>query len=596
MFQFGYVFNELRRRLGRTILTALGLAAGVGLVIGIIGVSQGLDEAQAKVLAPLNSIGTDILVTRVVGATNTNATATPTPTPSASTQTNRAGGGGFFFGGGQGGRNDQLNSQDTTALLNENSNVVTDLSKLGKAGSKFTHDFFLSATLLSFPDAAVNTVAKLPGVTSATSGLTLLAQHQTGTVPQIVADIKAGGKTVSQNVTPPQLTAAEQKAFQQCLAKNGFSGGPQVQQAPKPTGSAPPPGGGVQSFAGGDAFRTCEPAKLRSFRASFVTPLESIRQVLNPPSTDIKSNSYTAAGVDPASPHSGLVTTEQLSSGRWLSTTDPSQVLVATAYANKNNLKVGSMIPINGTTYTVVGLVNPTLTGNTADLYFSLKTLQTLSGKQARVTQVLVKVSKASDVDKVAKEIQTALPGAQVVTTKSLASQVTGSLADAKKLASRLGGALGIIVLVAAFAIAVLLTLSSVAKRVREIGTLRAIGWSKGRVVRQVLAETIGIGLLGGIAGVAVGFAAAAAVGAFSPALTASTTGVPTFGSSPASGLLGIQSTAATSSTVSLHAPVHLTTLLLGVAFAVIGGLIAGAIGGWRAARMAPAEALRNVG
>jgi ABC-type antimicrobial peptide transport system permease subunit len=41
---------------------------------------------------------------------------------------------------------------------------------------------------------------------------------------------------------------------------------------------------------------------------------------------------------------------------------------------------------------------------------------------------------------------------------------------------------------------------------------------------------------------------------------------------------------------------VHLTTLLLGVAFAVIGGLIAGAIGGWRAARMAPAEALRNVG
>jgi ABC-type antimicrobial peptide transport system permease subunit len=222
--------------------------------------------------------------------------------------------------------------------------------------------------------------------------------------------------------------------------------------------------------------------------------------------------------------------------------------------------------------------------------------LQKLSGKQARVTQVLVKVNKASDVDKVAAEIQAALPGAQVVTTKSLASQVTGSLADAKKLASRLGGALGIIVLVAAFAIAVLLTLSSVAKRVREIGTLRAIGWSKGRVVRQVLAETIGIGLLGGIAGVAVGFAAAAAVGAFSPALTASTTGVPTFGSSSVSGLLGIQSTAATSSTVTLHAPVHLTTLLLGVAFAVIGGLIAGTIGGWRAARLAPAEALRNVG
>src|SRR6184192_1146829 len=98
MFQVGYVFNELRRRLGRTILTALGLAAGVGLVIGIIGVSQGLNEAQASVLAPLKTIGTDILVTRVVGAT-TGTTASPTPTPSTQApggSFGRRGGGGFF--------------------------------------------------------------------------------------------------------------------------------------------------------------------------------------------------------------------------------------------------------------------------------------------------------------------------------------------------------------------------------------------------------------------------------------------------------------------------------------------------------------------
>jgi ABC-type antimicrobial peptide transport system permease subunit len=47
---------------------------------------------------------------------------------------------------------------------------------------------------------------------------------------------------------------------------------------------------------------------------------------------------------------------------------------------------------------------------------------------------------------------------------------------------------------------------------------------------------------------------------------------------------------------VHLHAPVHVGTLLLGVLFALIGGLLAGGVGGWRAARMAPAEALRNVG
>jgi len=113
--------------------------------------------------------------------------------------------------------------------------------------------------------------------------------------------------------------------------------------------------------------------------------------------------------------------------------------------------------------------------------------------------------------------------------------------------------------------------------------------------VRQVLAETVGIGVFGGVVGIGVGYAAALAVGAFSPALTATTNGVPNIGSSSLAQLVGVQSST-TTSTVSLHAPVHPVTLLLGIGFAIVGGLLAGAIGGWRAARLAPAEALRNVG
>jgi ABC-type antimicrobial peptide transport system permease subunit len=590
MFQIGYVFNELRRRSGRTILTALGLAAGVGLVIGIIGVSQGLDQAQAKVLAPLSSIGTDVLVTRVVGATSTGASATPTP--SASAQADQ-GGGGFFFGGGPGGGNNNLNAEDVAALESENQNVVTDLSKLGKPGTKFTHDFFLSATLLSFPDAAVKQIESLPGVTSVTGGLTLLGEHQTGTVPNIVATFQSGGQTVQQDVQIAPMTDAERAAFEACIQKQGgFDGGGGGGPAPQPSSSAGT-GGGTRRAA----FEQCLPARLRggNFRATFRTPLQTLRQVVNPPQTDIKTTSYNVAGIDPASPHAGLVTTDQLTAGKWLTPGQANQVLIANSYANKNNLKVGSTLSINGTTYTVVGLVNPTLTGSTADIYFPLSTLQKMSSKTGRVTQVLVKTSSASNVDKVAAEIQKLLPGAQVVTTKSLADQVTGSLGDAKKLSSRLGGALGVIVLAAAFIIAILLTLSSVAKRVREIGTLRAIGWSKSRVVRQVLAETVGIGLFGGVVGVGIGYAAALAVGAFTPALTATTTGVPNIGSSSLARFVGVSSST-TTSTVSLHAPVHPTTLLLGIGFAIVGGLLAGAIGGWRAARLAPAEALRNVG
>jgi ABC-type lipoprotein release transport system permease subunit len=455
--------------------------------------------------------------------------------------------------------------------------VVTDLSKLGKAGTKFTHDFFLPATLLTFPQQAITDVSTIPGVASAVGGLSLLATHQTGTVPTIVAELKTGGQTLTQNVTPPPLTAAQRAKIAKCFANQG------------------PPKPGTQQ--GPSAGSACLPGSLGSFRARFQVPTETLRQILDPPQTDIKSTSYSAAGVDPAHPDQGAVTREQLVTGRFIATGAPDEVLLNVAYANKNNLKVGSTIPVNGTSYTVVGTVNPTLTGNTADIYFPLTTMQKLASQNGRINVVLVKAKSAADVDAVVKEIQKQLPGAQVVTTKVLADQVTGSLSDAKKLADRFGGALAIIVLLAAFAIAVLLTLSAVAKRVREIGTLRAIGWPKAKVVRQLLLETTGIGVLGAAIGIGLGVLAAVLVEQLSPTLTASQVTVPGQGSSSLSQLVpGLQQTVAGTEHLSLTVPLHLSTLLIGLGVALIGGLLAGAVGGWRAARLAPAVALRDLG
>jgi hypothetical protein len=66
MFYVTYMFAELRRRLGRTILTALGLGIGVGLVVTVTALSNGLDEAQAKILEPLTGVGTDMSVSRPI--------------------------------------------------------------------------------------------------------------------------------------------------------------------------------------------------------------------------------------------------------------------------------------------------------------------------------------------------------------------------------------------------------------------------------------------------------------------------------------------------------------------------------------------------
>jgi ABC-type antimicrobial peptide transport system permease subunit len=595
MIAFGYLGDELRRRWGRTVVTALGLAAGVGLVMGIIGVSAGLSAAQNQALSPLSSVGTDIIVTRTVGAT-TAAAASPSPSPAPGAT---RGGGGFFgpgaggggFGGGGGGVSpsvSQLNATDQAALLSANSSVLTDLAKLGPAGTAFVHDFFVPGTLITFPQVAVQDVASVPGVQSAVPGLSLQAIHESGTVPQITDTVTTGGQTITSVQRPAPLTAAEQKSVSACIqATGGFT-------RPSP-GATPNPGGGGGGRGFGGAFQKCLPARFQQYEAKVVVPTQTITRILNPPTTNTQTKSYTAAAVDPANTTTGLITSAQVVSGSWFTSTPADEVLVNTAYASTNNIKAGQTLTINGTVYTVRGLVAPTLTGNVSDTYFDLTTLQSLSTNPARVNEVLVKVSKASDVNAVAAAIKAKLPGAQVLTAKSLANQVTGSLANAQTIAANLGGAMAVIILLAAFLIAALLTTSSVSKRVREIGTLRAIGWRKGRVVRQIMAETIGIGIVGAVIGVLAGLGVAEAVNLFGPTLTSTTSGL-SVGASTASGLFHQATTASTSQSLHLQAVITITTVLLGVGFALLGGLVAGALGGWRAARLSPALALRDLG
>src|SRR3954470_2236807 len=123
-FSLLYMAKELRRRRGRVVLTALGLAAGVGLLIALIGVSQGLSRAQDNVLSPLHSVGADILVTRVAAAQpstpGTSASPAPTPTPDAGQRAGGFGGGGGFFGPGQG----AINEEDAQALLSDNQSLI----------------------------------------------------------------------------------------------------------------------------------------------------------------------------------------------------------------------------------------------------------------------------------------------------------------------------------------------------------------------------------------------------------------------------------------------------------------------------------------
>jgi ABC-type lipoprotein release transport system permease subunit len=208
------------------------------------------------------------------------------------------------------------------------------------------------------------------------------------------------------------------------------------------------------------------------------------------------------------------------------------------------------------------------------------------------VNTIYVSAASAADISTVSTEISRALPTATVTNSSDLASEVTGSLSSASTLANNLGKWLAVAVLAAAFGLASILTMSAVTRRVREFGTLKAMGWGSRRIIRQIMGEALVIGIAGGVLGVAIGYGAAAVVGAVAPPLTATTTN----GAGAAGGRFARPASSA-AHTVSVHltAPVTLGVVALAVVLAIAGGLIAGSFGGWRAVRLRPAAALARV-
>jgi ABC-type antimicrobial peptide transport system permease subunit len=435
-----------------------------------------------------------------------------------------------------------------------------------KAGTKLADNTLTSdATLASISSSDVTNVAKVQNVVAAAGALTLTDRTISGTVPAINFNNGGGG--------------------------SGFRGS----------------GNGGNSGSGNPG----------SFAGNF------------------KLNNFTVNGVDIANGELGPLSNSKLSSGRTFTSADASSdvAVVDSSYATTNKLKVGDTIAVGNsksaaTNFKVVGVVAEPAGTNPADVYIPLGVAQSLANLKNEVNTIYVAATNGQEISSVASAISKDVPGSTVTDQNTLASQLTGSISSAASLANDLGKWLAIAVLVAAFLLASLLTMSAVSRRIREFGTLKALGWKSRRVVGQVMGESIAIGVIGGAVGVGLGFLGASLVGKFTTPLTAtlgSATGSATPGGSrffgggtggtgggfPGGGTGGTGGTggganpfrgnftnpARTANTVAVHlsAPVTISIVVIAVALAILGGLIAGGFGGWRAARLRPAAALSKV-
>jgi putative ABC transport system permease protein len=325
--------------------------------------------------------------------------------------------------------------------------------------------------------------------------------------------------------------------------------------------------------------------------------------------------SFTVDGTDISHPRLGPLSNARLTSGRAFTTADQDAdvALVDAGYAASHDIKLGSATTIGGTKFTVIGLVSQPEAGRPPDMYIPLARAlrpwprtrgpgQKMTGK---VDTAYVTAASAADIAAVQKQIEHLLPQATVTSSADLASEVTGSAASAATLAGALGEWLAVLALIAALAVASLLTMAAVARRVPEFGTLKALGWRSSRIVSQVLGESVTVGMIGGLAGVGLGFAGMAIIDKIAPKLFATVPsasgalGAPQTVTGPggvtSGSLIGAPTASHTTIAVPMSASVTIGAVALAVLLAVAGGLMAGSFGGWRAARLRPAAALARV-
>ncbi len=531
-----YLRRELSRRPRQALVIALGLAVGVGLVVTVSAAAAGTARAESGVLSALYGVGTDVTVTGAAPGVRLPGEAPP---PGAQCKGSTPGGSGSNL--------DSLYSGISASRVAE--------------------------------------AARLPGVVAAAGGITLLQASITfpkrGTVFGQTGDYTFDGvDTAHASPGPPSAQCNE----------------------PTPGGSSSNLG---SPYSGISASRVAEAARLPGVVAAAggITLLQASITFPKRGNAPGQTNGYTIDGVDTADASLGPLGSASLVSGHLFTAaeSDSDVAVLDSVYAKSHGLRAGSAVTVGRARYTVIGIVSQPQDSSPPSIYVPLARAQAMSlGAQSlknEVNTIYLAAASAARIPTVSKEVSRLLPGTFVTTASSLAGQVTGSLTSAVKLADDLGRWLAVLVLAAAFAVASLLTLAAVARRVREFGILKAIGWRSRRVVGQVLGESAAIGVVGAAAGVGLGFVGVAIIAAVAPTVSA-TAGAdnypqPTVPGAHAS-LIGGSSLIHVVP-VPLHPSVSAGVIMLAVVLALAGALLAGAFASWRIARLRPADALARV-
>ncbi len=158
--------------------------------------------------------------------------------------------------------------------------------------------------------------------------------------------------------------------------------------------------------------------------------------------------------------------------------------------------QIGEVVRLGEVGFRVVGVYETGISYEESAGVMSLRDAQALSGKPRQVSFYGIKVTDPAQAEALQKQLEAALPDVSIL----LASTFAENLPDMKSMNVMMWG-IGLLAIVVGGISMMNTMIMSVYERTREIGTLRAVGWRRRRVLSMVLKESVVLSLLGTFVG-----------------------------------------------------------------------------------------------
>jgi lipoprotein-releasing system permease protein len=299
-------------------------------------------------------------------------------------------------------------------------------------------------------------------------------------------------------------------------------------------------------------------------------------------------------GIDPSNPVGPGVLRTQVTAGGFLEK-GKSQALVEASYAKNFNIQIGDTVTVAGRTYPVAGIVDASRATKIAVAHIYLpieeaqkmavasKQVQTVSPFGPQDANILFIKAEPGQIEPLTHSIKDIVGDKVSVATPASFLKRLGSLFA---LSDKFSLVTSLIAVVVTLLIVLKTMAANLTERAGEIGVLKAVGWSNGNVVSQLVGESILQCFIGGILGLIFAILAASALGLMQVSIPIPWEMSPTPHFLPGGGDPIFKT---------LRLPVHVSWKL--AAFAILLSSLIGAVtGGFLSrhiARIKPSEVLR---